>query len=338
MVSRHHQVQDAIQSRLTSRRRELQEVVNAGGPDAAAAHATLAQLDASGQLSAGEDRFLTHATRTNQQPVTRADLDTAWTQTATGLGLTARDLDALQQNDRPQPTPNPERLEAQLTEHDATLTRSHARAIALEQSAGLPIRDALLTLAQMRDSDRLLTLADGTLTTHAHRTREQQTAALAARLTAADVDPIPPSLVEQNAARLDGELHASGGSLSTEQRAALSLACSDGQLVIIEGHAGTGKSTVLTGVARAHEAAGQNIIVTAPPPWPRNASPTNSPPPAYIPPRTPPSPSPTPSTTAGHPRPGDDDHPRRSRPRLHSRATRSAGQRRGVRGAADPDR
>jgi conjugative relaxase-like TrwC/TraI family protein len=261
--SRHHQVQEAIQARLHSRRTELQETMDAGGINAAWARKRLAQLNSSAQLSAEEDRFLTHATRTTKQPVTRRDLDIVWTKTAADLGLTTHNLLALQATDRPLLTPDPVRLEAQLTEHDATLTRSHARTIALEQSAGVPIRDALTQLAQMRDTDRLLTLADGTLTTHAHRTREQQTAALAARLAAADVDPIPPGLVERNARRLEEELHAHNGSLSAEQRAALTLACANGQLVVIEGQAGTGKSTLLTGVARAHEAAGQQVIVTS---------------------------------------------------------------------------
>jgi ATP-dependent exoDNAse (exonuclease V) alpha subunit len=41
------------------------------------------------------------------------------------------------------------------------------------------------------------------------------------------------------------------------------LACSDRQLVMIEGQAGTGKSTALTGIARAHHDAGRDIIVTS---------------------------------------------------------------------------
>ncbi len=33
--------------------------------------------------------------------------------------------------------------------------------------------------------------------------------------------------------------------------------------MVIEGHAGTGKSTTLTGIARAHQASGRQIIVTS---------------------------------------------------------------------------
>jgi ATP-dependent exoDNAse (exonuclease V) alpha subunit len=41
------------------------------------------------------------------------------------------------------------------------------------------------------------------------------------------------------------------------------VACSDAQLALIEGQAGTGKSTVLVGVARAHRDEGRQIIVTS---------------------------------------------------------------------------
>ena len=51
--------------------------------------------------------------------------------------------------------------------------------------------------------------------------------------------------------------------MSEEQRAAIDLACGAHRLVVIEGHAGTGKSTTLTGIARAHEACGGEIVVTS---------------------------------------------------------------------------
>ncbi|MGH3260726.1 MAG: ATP-dependent DNA helicase, partial [Trebonia sp.] len=51
--------------------------------------------------------------------------------------------------------------------------------------------------------------------------------------------------------------------LSGEQRAAIALACGEHPLVVIEGHAGTGKSTTLTGIARAHQHTGREIIVTS---------------------------------------------------------------------------
>jgi conjugative relaxase-like TrwC/TraI family protein len=262
--SRHHQVRDAIQNRLQQRRDELQALADAGGPDAAAARQRLADRDADGQLSAGEDRFLTYATRAGKHPETLTDLDHHWTDTAQELGVTRDHVDQVLANDRREVEDvDPERLRAALTEHDATLTRSHARAIAMEQSAGQPIRHALVQLARMRDLGELLTLTDGTLTTREHRHREQQTIATADQLAGGDADPIPQPLVTRHAAQLDQHLRERGGALSEEQREAFALACGDRQLVVIEGQAGTGKSTVLTGIALAHQDAGQHVIVTS---------------------------------------------------------------------------
>jgi conjugative relaxase-like TrwC/TraI family protein len=262
--SRHHQVRDAIHHRLQQRRAELQAVVDAGGPDAETAGERLAQWDADGQLSAGEDRLLTHATRTTKHPETVADLDRHWADAAQALDVTPHDLARLRTHDQDViDTVDPERLQAALTEHDATLTRSHARAIAIEQSAGLPIHQALVKLARMRDTGELLTLTDGSLTTRQHRHREHQTIAAADRLAGGDAEPIPEPLISRYAERLDHQLRDHGGALSAEQREAFALACGDRQLVVIEGQAGTGKSTVLTGVALAHQDAGQHVIVTS---------------------------------------------------------------------------
>ena len=54
----------------------------------------------------------------------------------------------------------------------------------------------------------------------------------------------------EHADRLDAELRERGGRLSDEQRRAMMLACGERRLVVIEGQAGTGKSTTLTGIAR----------------------------------------------------------------------------------------
>lgn len=260
--SRHHQVQEAIQARLRGKRDELQAIIDAGGPAAEGARERLRELETSG-LRAGEDRFLAQATRTAKLPVTRADLDTAWRTTAIQHDLHPVRLATLRHPGRELAASDLAVLQAGLTEHEAMLTRSRARAIALEHSAGAPIRDALQPLAQLRDTGGLLTLADGTLTTNVHRRREQVTVELANMLATSDVDPLPEVLITRHAKRLDAELHARGGALSAEQRQALELGCGERQLVVIEGQAGTGKSTVLAGIARAHEDAGQQIIVTS---------------------------------------------------------------------------
>jgi conjugative relaxase-like TrwC/TraI family protein len=262
--SRHHQVRDAIHARLQQRRAELQTIVDAGGSDAAAAGERLAEWDAHGQLSAGEDRFLTHATRAGKHLETLADLNHYWTQSAHELNVSRHDLDRIRANDACEAEDvDPRRLLEALTEHDATLTRSHARAIALEQSAGLPIHQTLVQLARMRDSGELLTLTDGSLTTREHRHREHQTIVIAYELVSGDADPIPEALITRHTDQLDHQLRDRGGALSTEQREALKLACGDRQLVVIEGQAGAGKSTVLTAVALAHQDAGQHVIVTS---------------------------------------------------------------------------
>jgi hypothetical protein len=86
---------------------------------------------------------------------------------------------------------------------------------------------------------------------------------MARELAAGRVEAIVQAHVSKEAERLDDELRGRGGWLSTEQRRALELACSDAQFVVIEGQAGTGKSMVLVGVARAHHDQGRQIVVTS---------------------------------------------------------------------------
>jgi ATP-dependent exoDNAse (exonuclease V) alpha subunit len=54
-----------------------------------------------------------------------------------------------------------------------------------------------------------------------------------------------------------------GGKLSAEQARALQAATGERQVVMIEGQAGTGKSTVLQAVALAHQADGRKVLVTS---------------------------------------------------------------------------
>ncbi len=106
-------------------------------------------------------------------------------------------------------------------------------------------------------------LADGTGTTRGHRGRERAVVAITERLAADRSSRCPRPWPTARAERLDRELATTGGRLSDEQRAAITLACGDPPLVVIEGQAGTGKSTTLTGIARAHQAAGREILVTS---------------------------------------------------------------------------
>jgi ATP-dependent exoDNAse (exonuclease V) alpha subunit len=153
-------------------------------------------------------------------------------------------------------------LEA-LTEFDATFPARSARAVALERSAGAPIGAALDQLRALRASEEILVLADGTGTTREHRGRERTVVQIAERLTAATVEPLPAAAPAREADRLDRELANTGGRLSEEQRAAIQLGCGEHRLVVIGGQAGTGKSTTLTGIVRAHQACGREILLTS---------------------------------------------------------------------------
>jgi ATP-dependent exoDNAse (exonuclease V) alpha subunit len=204
------------------------------------------------------------ATRSAKQPVTVHDLDAGWRHVALRDGLSLERHEVLRHHPHPALEPaDPSQVLAALTEFDATFPARGARAVALERSAGLPIQSALDQLRTLRASEEILVLADGTGTTREHRSRRRTVVQITERLTAASVEPLPAAAAAQEADRLDRELARTGGSLSEEQRAAIDLACGEHRLVVIEGHAGTGKSTTLTGIARAHQACGREILVTS---------------------------------------------------------------------------
>ena len=262
--SRHHQVQAAIQERLTDQEHALETAMTAGGPAAVDAARQLEVLRESGQLSPKQERLMGTATRSSKVPVTTHDLDTAWQHTARTHHLSQERVGVLRrQAHAPLPPADPERVLAGLTEFDATFPARDARAVALERSAGAPIAAALEQLQELRASEEILVLADGTGTTRQHRGRERTVVAITQRLADTRLAPLPASAAEREADRLDHELSARGGRLSDEQRAAIQLACGARPLVLIEGQAGTGKSTALTGIARAHQAAGREILVTS---------------------------------------------------------------------------
>ena len=262
--SRHHQVQAAIRDRLADQEHDLQATIDAGGLAAVDAARQLEVLRESGQLSPKQERMMGTTTRSAKVPVTVHDLDTAWQQTARTHHLSQERVEVLRHQARtPLPAADPTRVLAGLTEFDATFPARDARAVALERSAGTPIPEALAQLQELRKSEEILVLADGTGTTRQHRGRERTVVAITQRLTATELAPLPAGSAEREADRLDHELSARGGRLSDEQRAAIQLACGSRPLVLIEGQAGTGKSTALTGIARAHQAAGREILVTS---------------------------------------------------------------------------
>jgi conjugative relaxase-like TrwC/TraI family protein len=262
--SRHHQVQAAIRDRLSATERDLRAVIAEGGSAAADAHERLELLLATGQLAPAEERLMGTITRAGKVAVTAADLDADWQRTARAIGFTPEQVEVLRRQQRQPLTPAaPDRVLEALTEFDATFAAREARAVALERSAGTPIDDALGPLVELRDAGEILRLADGSGTTREHRAREHETITTADRVIVHRIPALDRDSVVAQADRLDRELQDRGGRLSDEQRQAIMLACSDRQLVMIEGQAGTGKSTALTGIARAHHDAGRDIIVTS---------------------------------------------------------------------------
>jgi hypothetical protein len=262
--SRHHQVQAAIHARLAAKHTALEARVALGGPDAAAAAVSLQTLKRSGQLMPGEDRYLASHTRTRKTPVTDGDLDRGWYHDGRDHEFDTRATAQLHDGGpRPlQPATTLELLD-RLTEFAATFTYREARAVALEANAGVTVEQALAALDQLQTAGELLLLADGRLTTTRHRHLERRTVATTHRLAGTRVTPLSDELIARQTLVLDAELQAQSAQLSGEQRRALEVGCADRPLVIIEGQAGTGKSTTLTAIARAHQATGRRVIVTS---------------------------------------------------------------------------
>ncbi len=270
---RHQQVRQAIDRRLLERVAELQEQVDAGGPGADAAAGRLAALERSGRLMPAEQRAVAMTTRATKGLSgglqTAGDLDRAWWQQARGHGFDARSVQALRDPDRLVDVAEPEpaierRILTRLTEFDATFAPREARAVALEAAVGGDPTQALAALDRLRfQRGEILELADGRQTTRSHRGMERAAVAAAEQLADGQALAIGEELVDGEVAALQAELAASGAQLASEQEQAVRVACSDRRLVVVVGQAGTGKSTALTGVARSHQAAGRQLIVTS---------------------------------------------------------------------------
>jgi conjugative relaxase-like TrwC/TraI family protein len=276
---RHRQVRDQIDRRLTERLTELRARVDAGGAGADAAAQRLTALERSGQLLPAEQRQVAMSTRTAKgsggeggRLETAGDLDRAWWETASDHGFDARSVQALRDPERTvdvaEPGPGQEhqlerRILERLTEFDATFAPREARAVALEAAAGRDPAAGLAALEQLRERSEILQLADGRETTRAHRGSERAAVTAARALADTPTHPIAGRLVEDEISELRAALALDGAQLAAEQARAIRVACSDRRLTVVVGQAGTGKSTALSGVARAHEAAGQKIVVTS---------------------------------------------------------------------------
>ncbi len=271
---RHGQVHEQIERRLAERLSELQSQVEAGGSAGDAAAARFEALERSGQLLPAEQRAIAMSTRTAKGLSgglqTAGDLDRAWWQEAREHGFDARSVEALRDPERALDVAEPgredelqRRILTRLTEFDATFAAREARAVALEAGVGGDPARGLAALERLRERREILPLADGRQTTRRHRAIERAALTSARALAEAPTEPIGPELVAEQVSELRAELALGGAKLASEQEQAIGVACSGRRLVVVVGQAGTGKSTALTAVARAHQDAGQQIVVTS---------------------------------------------------------------------------
>lgn len=142
-------------------------------------------------------------------------------------------------------------------EFDATFSRAQA----LEVGVGGGPERALGAYERLCERGEVIDLVDGRQTTRAHRAMERRALAAAEQLASGRVEPVDADRVARELAVLRSEL--APAVLADEQEQAVRAACSDRQLAVIVGQAGTGKSTALRGVARAHRADGREVIVTS---------------------------------------------------------------------------
>ena len=265
---RHAQVHAAIKARLDAKTAQLQKTVTAGGIDAAIAAEQLEVLERSGRLLPGEERSVAMQSRAVKVAVlaTAGDLDRVWWQDAQPFGFDARTVEQLRHELIVAPA-TPEQLDARvlerLTEFEAVFTDRDVRAAALVAGVGLDLDQALRSVDRLTERGELVVLADGRLTTRGHRAKEVRTVARARVVAAASGHPISVEAAEREVAVLDAQLRERGFELAGEQAQAIRVACGPGQLTVIEGQAGTGKSTALQAIARAHEQGGQRIVVTS---------------------------------------------------------------------------
>lgn len=266
--SRHHQVAEAIERRLAEKRAALEQLIQAGGPEAQAAGERLDALVRSGRLMPAEERRFALSSRAAKGGLaTAGDLDLEWWQTAVEYGFDARSVAALLEHGRERQPALGVDLDrvvlGGLTEFDATFAAREARAVAFEAAGELGPERGLEALARLVDRGEVLDLADGRQTTRAHRVLEHATVADARELAGGRVPVVNDFYVDIELGALRIEVAERGGVLAAEQEQAVRAACSDRQVVVVVGQAGTGKSTALLGVARSHEQVGREVIVAS---------------------------------------------------------------------------
>ena len=215
------------------------------------------------RLSPAQERLVAIESRAPKGLETHGDLDREWGTAAASLGFDARHAQGLR-DAGPERSPDRAELrrktETNLTARRATFVRREARAIALETASSE--READGVLRELYNAGALVELEEKRWTTAAQRELEERVLADAATLARGRVEPIAPALVAAEIDHLNTQFQAAGG-LAAEQEAAIRAATSDRQLVVIQGQAGTGKSTTLIAAARAEAFADRQVIVTS---------------------------------------------------------------------------
>jgi ATP-dependent exoDNAse (exonuclease V) alpha subunit len=155
---------------------------------------------------------------------------------------------------------DPEQVLGVLTRNNATFTERdlerHLAKHIVEDAERAAVRAEVLGHAEVLAlHDRETGESAGRFTTRAVRAQEREALADGARAAAGEHRDIGA------AARAAAP---SGAALRPDQRAAFEHATGSGGLKIIEGRAGTGKSFTLGAIARAHEAAGYEVVGLAP--------------------------------------------------------------------------
>jgi conjugative relaxase-like TrwC/TraI family protein len=240
--SRRHQVEAAIQSRIAAR----------------------AAAGLGSRLTPAEQRRAVVRSRAGKQPLSTAELDRHWLRVGAKSGLHREAIDRLREVGPVSLVPaTVGELLSGLTEFDATFSEREARAVALERSVGVPAAAALEPLEDAREQGEVLALADGRATTARHRAMEEAVLATSTCLAERPAERVDPAAVDRAIEEINERLAQQGGQLSPEQLQALVLTTGGRPVVMIEGQAGTGKSTVLQAVALAHQAEGRHVIVTS---------------------------------------------------------------------------
>ena len=211
----------------------------------------------------GELRNLALENRRAKELTTLSDLQRVWTETSRHHGFGPDEaVQLIGASERPTADRAiEERVEAKLTEPHAVFEERDLRAVVLEQAAGEMTPDQALSVARAMVRDRrVLTLADGRMTTLAVRAQEQAIERRATQLAqpaGRDIgDAARDDAIREVAERI-------GGPPSPEQQQALEVLTGPERAAVLVGPAGTGKGVVIDAAARAEQYVGRETIGVA---------------------------------------------------------------------------